>query len=339
MIFYLVTAKGQNAMEHYVNSWVTGSENRMHFLFYHDLLGMKAFVSGTYIFSDLERLLPGELIAACQLWEALSAAGPGVRLLNDPSRVLCRYDLLRKLLDEGKNNFNIIRARESLVSLHYPVFVREENEHTGSLTPLIHSQRELMGWLRTLRLQGYPLPDLLVVEFCDTSDRAGVFRKYSAFIVGGEIIPRHVIFSCHWDVKKPDLVDPHLAGVQEEYLNMNPHKSWLKETFRLSGIEYGRIDYSLLGDMPQVWEINTNPTVRKLTPRLTAAFESIDSKMDSGPTIPFAVDRKLAGVIAIEKRRHRNTQRFRKMVGTLTSNQLVRPLGTMMKSFVRYWSR
>jgi hypothetical protein len=339
MIFYLVTAKGRNAMEHYVSSWGPVSESRIRFLFYDDLPGIRSLTPGTYIFSDLERLSPAGLKSVCQAWDALSAAGSRVRLLNDPSRVLCRYDLLRKLFDEGKNSFNVIRASGSLESPHYPVFVREENEHTGSLTPLIHSQRELVSGLRTLRLQGYPLRDLLVVEFCDTSGGAGVFRKYSAFIVGGEIIPRHVIFSCHWEVKKPDLVDPHLAGEQEEYLNVNPHKSWLKETFKLSGIEYGRIDYSLLGDMPQVWEINTNPTVRKLTPRLTAAFEAIDSKMDSGPTIPFTVERKLAEVIAIEKRRQRNRQRFRRMVGSLTSNQLVRPLVPMMKSFVRYWSR
>jgi len=339
MIFYLVTPEGRNAIDRYVSSWGPVPESRIRCLLYDDLPGIRAFTPGTYVFSDLERLSPPALKLACQVWNALSMAGSRVRLLNDPSRVLCRYDLLRKLFDEGKNNFKAIRANESLQLLNYPVFVREENEHTGSLTPLLHSPRELVSELRSLRLQGYPRRDLLVVEFCDTSDSDGVFRKYSAFIVGGEILPRHVIFSRHWNVKNPDLVDPHLAGVQEEYLNVNPHKSWLLETFNLSGIEYGRIDYSLMGDKPQVWEINTNPTVRKLTPRLTSAFEAIDCQIDSGPTIPFTIAQKLAEVIANEKRRQQNAQRFRRVVRSFTSSQLIRPLVPMMKSFVGYWSR
>ncbi len=339
MIFYLVTAAGKNTMEQYVSSWGPVPESRIRFVLYDDLPGLRALNLGTYIFSDLERLSPSGLQLACQTWKALALAGSQVRLLNDPSRVLCRYDLLQKLFEEGGNRFKAIRATESLQSLDYPVFVREENQHTGSLTLLLHTQRELVSGLKSLRLKGYRRKDLLVVEFCDTSDSAGIFRKYSAFIVGGEIIPRHVIFSRHWSVKKPDLIDPHLAEVQEEYLRENPHRSWLMEIFKLSGIEYGRIDYSLMGNKLQVWEINTNPTVRKLTPRLTSAFEAIDGQIASGPTIPFAIDQKLAGIIAKEKRRQRKTQQFRKMVGSLTSNQLIRPLVPIMKSFVRYSSR
>ena len=326
-------------MEQYVSSWGPAPGSRIRFLLYDDLLRLTVLNPGTYIFSDLERLSPPGLQLACQAWKALSVVGSRVRLLNNPSRVLCRYDLLQKLFDEGINPFKAIRAEESLESLHYPVFVREENSHTGSLTPLIHKQSDLVSGLRSLRLQGFPCRDLLVVEFCDTSDGAGVFRKYSAFIVGGEIIPRHVIFSRHWSVKKPDLLDPQLAEVQEEYLRTNPHKSWLAETFKLSGIEYGRIDYSLMGNKPHVWEINTNPTVRKLTPRLTSAFEAIDSPIDSGTTIPMTINQDLAEAIATEERRQRNAYRYRNVVVSLTSSQLIRPLVPMMKSFVRYLCR
>jgi len=339
MIFYLVTPEGREAMDHYVSSWGPVPGSRIRILLYDDLLRIRVLNPGTYIFSDLERLSPPGLKLACQAWEILSVAGSGVRLLNDPSRVLCRYDLLRKLFDEGKNCFNAIRASESLQSLHYPVFVREEKQHSGNLMPLMHSRSELVSGLRSLRLQGYHRRDLLVVEFCDTSDSAGVFRKYSAFMVGGEILPRHVIFSRHWMVKKPDLVDPGLAQVQEEYLRANPHKSWLTETFKLSGIEYGRIDYSLMGNKPQVWEINTNPTVRKLTPRLTSAFEAIDCQIDSGRTIPITINQKLAEAFVIEERRRRNAHLFRKVVGGVTSSQLIRPLIPMMKSLVRSLSR
>ena len=45
------------------------------------------------------------------------------------------------------------------------------------------------------------------------------------------------------------------------YIESNPHEAWLRETFARAGIDYGRIDYGLLGDRPQVWEINLNPTL------------------------------------------------------------------------------
>ena len=31
--------------------------------------------------------------------------------------------------------------------------------------------------------------------------------------------------------------------------------------FRLAQIDYGKIDYAMLGDRLQIWEINTNPRV------------------------------------------------------------------------------
>jgi len=47
------------------------------------------------------------------------------------------------------------------------------------------------------------------------------------------------------------------------------------DTFRRTNIDDGRIDYGVAGSAPQVWEINTHPTVLKLTPRLTEAFETV----------------------------------------------------------------
>jgi len=46
-------------------------------------------------------------------------------------------------------------------------------------------------------------------------------------------------------------------------MESNPHESWLRETFALARIDFGRIDYGLLDGVPQVWEINTNPTLAR----------------------------------------------------------------------------
>jgi hypothetical protein len=50
-------------------------------------------------------------------------------------------------------------------------------------------RKELDKALLALRIRGYDREDLLVVEFCDTSDADGIFRKYAAFRVGNAIIP------------------------------------------------------------------------------------------------------------------------------------------------------
>jgi hypothetical protein len=335
MIFYLASPEGSNTMNAYAGSWGPAPGSRIQVLRYDNLREIKLLKRGSYIFSDLERLSPQELKLAQHAWEALSDAEPPHRLLNNPSRVLCRYDLLSKLLEKGKNRFRAFRATEPLHSLRFPVFVREENDHNGNLTPLIYNRGDLAWPLRSLRLKGYRLRDLLVVEFCDTSDSAGIFRKYSAFRIGGEILPRHVLFSRNWNLKRPDLVDPPLAKEQERYLLENPHRSWLSEIFDLAGIEYGRIDYSMMGNEPQTWEINTNPMVRQLTPRLTSAFETIDCPALSEEVIPFRIDSSLAQAIQAEESQRRRARLYRQVVDRLSSSQWVKPLLPIVKTLLR----
>ena len=44
-----------------------------------------------------------------------------------------------------------------------------------------------------------------------------------------------------------------------DFTMSNPHEHELRRIFSTARIEYGRIDYALLGERIQVWEINTNP--------------------------------------------------------------------------------
>jgi len=300
MIFYLTNGENSGGMKAYVDSWgAPGS--RMQFLFYADLPKCPWLRTGTYIFSDLEVLGPARRQLAVHLWHTLSAANvPGI-LLNNPSNVLRRHELLCTFADEGINRFRAVRATEPCDSLRFPVFVREERRHTGTLTALLHSRDEIVSALDALVSSGYPREDLLVVEFFDTSSPDGIYRKYSAFRVGSVILPRHLMFSRDWNVKKPDLVTPPLAQEHDRFLKENPHEGWLMDLFQLAGIEYGRIDYSMLEGKPQVWEINTNPTVLRTTPRLTDAFERIDCARDSEDAVPLAVEPMLAAAVEKEE--------------------------------------
>jgi len=50
-------------------------------------------------------------------------------------------------------------------------------------------------------------------------------------------------------------------SIEEErlFMNLNPHADQLRDIFQISGIQYGRIDYSVLNGQVQTWEINTLP--------------------------------------------------------------------------------
>jgi hypothetical protein len=223
--------------------------------------------SGTYIFTDLEHLSAEELQAVARLRERLSALRPKVTLLNDPSRALGRYELLRALHARGVNDFNVVRVPASLGSsppepLHFPVFLRSEREHIGNLSDLLYSWQEVRKAVRKLIAGGkYRAEDLLIVEWCDTSDAAGVFRKYSAFVIGEKIVARHLVCSRDWLVKDFALYDPELLWEARAYVAENPHAAFLQEIAREAGVEYGRFDYAFADGRPQIWEINMNPIV------------------------------------------------------------------------------
>lgn len=77
-------------------------------LSYLALFRQSSIPAGAYIFADIERL-PNRLIPdACKLWEILEASEQPTRLLNDPRRVMRRYELLRTLYERGVNAFNVL---------------------------------------------------------------------------------------------------------------------------------------------------------------------------------------------------------------------------------------
>ena len=331
MIFYLI--KASDAKMAYVTSWGPVPGGRMRFLRY-EALPDATFLPGTYIFADLETLLPAQMTVATAVAEQLLRAGGPVRVLNHPARVLRRYDLLRTLYASGINRFRARRIAEGPHSLRFPVFVRREDEHTASLTPLLHTRAALDRTLTLLRLKGHRLTDLLVVEFCHTADERGVFRKYSALNVGGRILPRHLIFSRDWIVKRPDLAGDQFVREQRAYLEANPHERWLSDVFKLAGIDFGRIDYSLLHGEPQVWEINTQATVQKITVRLTAAFEEIDCVPDGMNPIPVVLDPAAIAAMRREAVWETCDRAVRGIVPWLSDRSALQPITRIAKAAV-----
>lgn len=264
MIYFLVTRRNSHPIKNFLQSRGKHFVDRIKIIYFEDLSRLRNLKAGTFIFSDFDFLLPEQLDVVKKIYEQIRQHYPYLKLFNDPGKVLLRYDLLKKLHALGMNKFNVARGSESFEHLHLPVFIREANRHKGPLTKLIHSFSEVHKNIRLLKLLAYPPSDLLVVEYVDVSDENGIYNKYSAFVLGDTVMPRYLNYKRNWMVKST--LDPNDELMQnkqqdvEKYMRDNPHAEWVQKIFELSGITYGRSDYSIVNHEPQLWEINLNPS-------------------------------------------------------------------------------
>lgn len=247
-------------MDQYLASWGRPYRGLIQPITYSALLRSRRLCPGIYFFADIELLTSSERERAGEVRRELEERGEAFVAFNDPVRSLRRYDLLATLHAKGSNDFAVYRLGEDLRRVRYPVFLRLENDHSGHRSGLLAGPEDLASALASLP-SSETAEEWLVTEFCDTSDEQGVFRKYSAFMIDGRVIPRHVFFSHGWSQKRADLLRSDLLGVEEEYVRTNPHEDAIREVFRLAGLDYGRIDYGLRDGRLQVWEINTNPMI------------------------------------------------------------------------------
>jgi hypothetical protein len=258
MIRFLAPA-GERLFQNYLDVRGQSIAERFEIIAYEKLPA--DFRGGTFVFAALEQLSP----AMERLVEALHAqlsACEGVRILNDPGRTLRRFDLLTELAQHGRNDFRAVRANGDLSGLRYPVFLRGERTHDGALSPLLHTRRDVEAWIGRLVVVGRSIDELLAIEFCDTSDRDGFYRKYAAFIIGDRIVPRSLDYGSHWMLKRQGTAYSEAMLAEEfEYIRTNPHERELREIFAIAGVDYGRIDYALKDGRIQTWEINLHPTI------------------------------------------------------------------------------
>lgn len=263
MIYFLVVRRNQHTIKNFLRAGDMRFSDRVKIILWENIKTLRHIQAGTFIFSDLDLLTPVQREVAVEIYQQLSSAYPHLIVLNNPNKVLLRYELLRKMYQTGINRFTIVRATEAFDSLRFPVFVREANQHSGALTPLIYSVEDLHKHIWVLKFLRYPLNDLLVVEYLNASVEDGVFIKHSAFVLGNRVMPRYFNFSYHWMVKSTIAVGDALMESKkneiEAFMRDNPHNDWLLKNFQTAGISYGRADYSVVNGELQLWEINLNP--------------------------------------------------------------------------------
>ncbi len=226
---------------------------------YQRLHSLRSPAPATWIFAGYDYAVGTPDEALAKRVEAELAAG-GRRMLNRPSRVALRVDLLRRLYAAGINSFRAFELDEDdIEDLRFPVFIRSVM-HDGKEEPLLRSNYDLETMKCSRRWAGGRSQRGMISEYCETKCADGLYRKYSVMRIGDAYIPRHVLFSGSWVTRTADVVTPALLAEEEAFAESTVLGD-VKRAFEIAGIEYGRMDYSLAGDRPQIWEINMNPVL------------------------------------------------------------------------------
>jgi hypothetical protein len=261
VICYVLPAASRFTMDEFFSFEEPALVNRFRVIDFEQLPAMRRFERATYVIAGIDQAEPAmrELIAS--LCDQLDAAG-GSHILNWPTRTLRRFELLKRLHAAGRNGFRVARPNEDLASLRYPVFVRSERQHIGNLSALLNTPAEVHDAVGAALLRGESLNDLMVVEFHSTADARGIFRKYAAYNVGGQIHGRSLNAGRQWMLKlETSDFTRELVMEDQQYVVDNPHREQLAEIFAFANIDFGQMDYSVKDGRVQTWEINVSPTI------------------------------------------------------------------------------
>ncbi|HEY3145286.1 MAG TPA: hypothetical protein VGJ75_02995 [Dongiaceae bacterium] len=287
---------------------------------YERLFQRKRLPTGTWIFTDHERLSAYELDLAARVAARLEKGG--ARILNHPARVLRRFDMLTALKRAGINRFSAWRA-ESFPSPHsFPVFIRNEYDHDAQHPALIPDQAALDARLADLQERGHSLVGKLVIEYAGEEICPGVWQRLQTYFIAGEVIAHTNVVDFHWQVKDAGELarvarhpgfESFLAH-EQEFISKNLYADILRRAFELARIDYGRADFAIVAGRSQIYEINTNPNhadheelFRGIHPR-RAAIQKFSE--DAVERALLATDRPSAGKIRMKDPMLRPQQTF-----------------------------
>lgn len=262
MIHFVTTKLHSYTVKHLIDR--QGTENCKYWS-YESLFAQTRVPPGTWIFTDHERLYPTVIEGAALIAKQLQLRGD--RVLNNPAFVRSRYEILRRLQAAGINRFSVFRADSGPQPNRFPVFIRNEHDHSSDGLFLIHNQSDLDEELELMESKGISLIGKLVIEYCGEEFLPQTWRRFSSYCIGGKIISHHTGFDHQWIVKDgfdsmqlenhPD--KDELLSIERDFVIQNQHEEILREVFSIARIDYGRADFSTYDGKIQIFEINTNP--------------------------------------------------------------------------------
>jgi hypothetical protein len=232
---------------------------------YHRVLTAARLPGATYIFADMDRLNFWDLELSARLYRLLAAAG--MRVLNDPAAVQQRFALLRALHASGRNDFRVYRVEEDEPVARYPVFLRTQSAHRGALSDLLHDPEGVARAVTAAVREGIPRKELMLVEYCAEPIDGTLFRKLAVYRVGATMVPSLAVHESRWHAKAGELgiADKAMYEDEHESVRTNRYGELIRPAFEAARIEYGRADFGMVQGRPQVYEINTNPSIKSVT--------------------------------------------------------------------------
>ena len=186
-------------------------------------------------------------------------------ILNHPDRVLqtTRANNAQRFASlPGVRSARIVTVQKSgdatslafLISrcLAFPLLVRTPGYHTGQHFFRVTSMDELEAAIDAL-----PGEELLAMEYIDTSDCHGIFRKYRVMAVGGRLYPAHLAISDTWKVHYMHSLTTTTNAFREEEQRFledpetaigAPALRALEEISATMALDYAGIDFALDAD-------------------------------------------------------------------------------------------
>lgn len=216
---------------------------------------------GTWVFTDFDRLGPWELELAARAYRSLKSAG--LTVLNDPAIACQRLTLLRRLRERGFNRFAAWSVEAGEWPDCYPVFLRAQSAHRGSFSGLLADRAALEAAIKERIDRGVPRHELIAVEYCAEPLREGLFRKLASYRVGAVMVAALCVHQSNWVAKDGEIGIAGQECYDDEYriIEEDRHCAEVRPAFEIGEIEFGRADFGLVGGRPQIYEINTNPTI------------------------------------------------------------------------------
>lgn len=222
--------------------------------------------AATYLFWHIDRLDPAERRIAAKFYRHLNSLGPGFRALNDPARAKGRFGVLETLHRAGINDFAAYCVADGTWPARYPVFLRRNTMSTPILTGLIPDRASLEKEIARLVAEGEPEDDLLVIEYAAEPMRDDLFCKLGVYRFGDRYVPYANMYERTWIINTGE---PHHLTREEHLADQRqladyPYLEVARQAFELCHIEYGRLDFGLVGGRPQIYEINFNPHLKNI---------------------------------------------------------------------------
>lgn len=247
-----------------LNGWqelLSGKGINLKLISYEQLLPAPKIPAATYIFTDFDRLSASELQAAATVQERL--LDHGLTVLNDPRLFTPRAALLKHLKRVGVNAFDCFLPVSGEWPDRFPVFLRTLAGHRGVLTELLHDLNECRDAWQMALAQGFTASDLAFIEFAAMPTEGGVYQKHAAYRIGDQIIRANTVNERHWMAKNGEIGLASDAQYRQELDEMDdyPWRDLVMRVFEVAGATFGRVDFGITAEGPQIYEINTNPSL------------------------------------------------------------------------------